>query len=49
VALFPIAGKLVSINLIEVLDRIIHVGQSFPFLCYLLLLTAQHLDFIYWD
>lgn len=31
-ALFPIAGKLVSINLIEVLDRIIYVRQSFPFL-----------------
>lgn len=31
-ALFPIAGKHVSINLIEVLDRIIYVRQSFPFL-----------------
>lgn len=39
-ALFAIAGKLVSINLIEVLDRIIYVRQSFPFLSYLLLLTA---------
>lgn len=32
VELFPIAGKLVSINLIEILDRIIYVRESFAFL-----------------
>lgn len=42
-ALFPIAGKLVSINLIEVLNGIIYVRQSF------LSYTAQYLDFIYLD